>query len=330
MRKIEKIWQEIESETSIGSGIVRRRYASRLLAPLFIAIRRRDLKRCLVIDFQERNSSKQIENIGITGIEIELIENTKGGFYLLLLLSHSSNNDVFASLAEDLILSMENDASEEKTFQLIHKRLLIWKRIFESILPAGLNPEAQAGLFAELSFLEFLLNDCTISVDKAIKSWIGPESGNRDFEIDGWAVEVKATRSNRHQKIIISNERQLDDSFLDHLFLCHTSLEVQFSLGLTLNQKVAAVRMLLEKTPSQAFCFENKLILVGYLNKHNERYDEKGYQIRDINYYRIAEDFPCLKEKDIPLGVGDVKYSIMTSSLEKYIVPFSSIIETLK
>jgi hypothetical protein len=73
----------------------------------------------------------------------------------------------------------------------------------------------------------------------------------------------------------------------------------------------------------------NKLLEVGYFEKHTHLYEEKCYQVRDENYYKIDGDFPRIKEKEIRNGVGDVKYSIILSQCNEYLVSENTVFDKI-
>lgn len=47
-------------------------------------------------------------------------------------------------------------------------------------------------------------------------------------------------------------------------------------------------------------------------------YDERGYTICQENLYRVSGNFPRITENQIPIGVGDVRYSIVLSESEEW------------
>lgn len=61
-----------------------------------------------------------------------------------------------------------------------------------------------------------------------------PSNEIKDFQFGSWGLEVKTTSGNIHQKIHISNERQLDTSNITYLYLNHLSLELREGAGETL------------------------------------------------------------------------------------------------
>lgn len=322
MKRIETIWTDLEATATKGGGILYRRYRVDIVPMLFVAIRRTDLNRCLALVFSDREAARQIEKVAMKGLEFEVQVNPAfpNQFLLLIVLSDRKNDDVFATLAEDLIEVVAKEASEAKLIALIHRRVLIWKSLFDETLGGGLSLDGQIGLFGELSLLKTMIESGRRPVSSCIDSWVGPEAGNRDFELGGWAAEVKATRSNQHHKITISSERQLDNTHLERLFLCCFAYEVQKAAGITLNALVAELRILLDLHPGEVQKFERKLFLAGYLEKHYSVYDEHGFIERSHDYFEVTDSFPCIREHDLPNGVGDVRYSIVVSA----IAPFST------
>jgi len=148
---------------------------------------------------------------------------------------------------------------------------------------------------------------------------VGAERQIRDFQFKSWSVEVKTTHGNNHQKVHISNERQLDTANLDDLFLFHLSLESRLHSGETLNEAVDSILLILEKDFSSLSRFKNKLLEAGYFENHRIHYSETGYFVRNEVFYKVENEFPRIEEDEIRNGVGDVKYSIIISQCSEYI-----------
>ena len=246
---------------------------------------------------------------------------------LIIKLLHYQSRDVFAVMCENMIQSVLSLRSERQVVRTIINQLEKWQALFEKLKGEGLTPSEQQGLFGELHFLQkyFTRQDPL----HALNSWVGMDKEVRDFQYNDWAVEVKTTSGNNHQKVSISSERQLDETLLENLFLFYLSVETAKRNGESLNEKVNSIRETLQNNVSALNVFNNKLFEVGYFDKHTHLYEEKCYQIRNENYYRIGGDFPRIKEKEIRNGVGDVKYSIILSQCNEYLVPESTVLNTI-
>jgi hypothetical protein len=152
-----------------------------------------------------------------------------------------------------------------------------------------------------------------------VNTWIGSEKQVRDFQSGSWAVEVKTTHGNNHQKVQISSERQLDNSNLDHLFLYHISLEKLQNTSETLNDIVDSIAEILKYDTIVLNRYKCKLYEVGFFDFNRNLYQSIGYRIRQDVFYKVENDFPRIKEDDIRRGVGDVKYSIILTQCTSFV-----------
>lgn len=99
--------------------------------------------------------------------------------------------------------------------------------------------------------------------------------------------------------------------------------------GESLNSKVNIIRTALHDNVYALKMFNNKLISAGYFDRHAYLYEEKCYMTRTENYYRIDGAFPRIKETEIRSGVGDVKYSIILSQCNEYLIAESTVFNTI-
>ena len=147
--------------------------------------------------------------------------------------------------------------------------------------------------------------------------------------MNDWAVEVKTTHGNNHQKVHISSERQLDNTHLENLFLYHVSLEQVQEAGETLNDIIGSVYTILEADTIALNRFKFKLFEGGYFEQHSNLYSSIGYFVRNDTFYKVENDFPRIMENEIRSGVGDVKYSIILSQCGSYSQPEQAVFENL-
>ncbi len=248
---------------------------------------------------------------------------------LLIELLDYSSRDVFSVLCEDLVITVSKLLSEKSIIKAVLNQLEKWKSLFDRYNSIGLTPAEQQGLFGELHFLQKYLSNDFEQTD-ILNSWVGVDKALRDFQYNNWALEVKTTAGNNHQKVSISSERQLDETLLEDLYLYHLSVETSKGNGQNLNAKISLIRNLFEQNAIALNIFNAKILEVGYFDKHAEIYKERSYQIRQENFYRIQKDFPRIKENEIRDGVGDVKYSVILSQCKEHLVTENTIFNTLK
>lgn len=328
--KINEIWNELENDKSLSAGLLLRRYAASVLPDVYVALRQPQKLRCIALRLQSESRINLSRYSNLKDLSLELIpdekDNTK--HYLLILLSSQQHKDVFSTLCEDLMYGICNVIGEDRIVRELLNRFEKWKSLFDKAGLQGLSPEEQRGLFGELYFLRKWIFHSS-DLQYCTQSWLGPEKELRDFQLKDWAVEVKTTHGNNHQKIQISSERQLDTSNLTTLLLYHLSLETQQQNGESLNQIVDSVIDLLNTDIAAQTQFRSKLLQGGYFIHHRLLYENIGYHVRQESYYTVRDSFPRIEENGIRKGVGDVKYSIILSDYADYIISESSVLEII-
>jgi len=331
MTKIENIWVGLESETVNHSGLLYKRYSAEVMPDVFIAIKAPEKLRCISIRISVEFPFDETQWNKLKDIKIETLadESDRSKKFLLILLINKQHKDIFSTLCEDLIFGVSKVSTEQTLVEKLLERLAKWQSLFEKVGKQGLSEESQRGLYGEIYFLRFFLIN---SLDKnhCVKSWLGPEKSIQDFQYSDWAIEVKTTHGNNHQKIHISSERQLDDSIVEKIFLIHLSLDIRVGHGETLNALINEVSEMLNDNTMASNLFKLKLLESGYYDIHKHLYEETGYTIRQENLYRVSGNFPRITENQIPIGVGDVKYSIILSESEEWRISHEILLNDIK
>ena len=139
---------------------------------------------------------------------------------------------------------------------------------------------------------------------------------------------MKTTAAKQHQVLRIGSERQLDSTGVQHLFLFHLSLDVHVDSGESLGEIVDDLRGRFQGTGADS-AFEEGLLAAGYFDGHRTLYEGTGYTKREENFFRVEEGFPRIVERDVPTGVGDVRYSVAVSECRHHAVPASEVMGTI-
>ncbi len=329
--KIENIWLGLESDTSSHSGLLYKRYSAEILLDIFIALKAPEKLRCIAFRISAVFPFDETQWNRLKDIKIETLTDVKDKSkkFLLILLLNKQHKDIFSTLCEDLIFGVSEVSTELTLVEKLLERLAKWQSLFEKIGKQGLSDEVQRGLYGEIYFLRFFLSSVS-DKNYCVKSWLGPEKSIQDFQYSNWAVEVKTTHGNNHQKIHITSERQLDDTIIKKIFLYHLSLDVRVGNGESLNILIEDVSELLSDNTMASNLFKLKLLESGYYDIHKPLYDERGYSIRQENLYRVSGNFPRITENQIPIGVGDVRYSIVLSESEEWRINHETLLEDIK
>lgn len=324
--KIKQIWDELASDKSLITGLLFRRYSGAVKPDVYVALQHPEKFLCVYVAINKTTEVNISNFSNLQEIQVDLFAspNEVDKNILIFKLLNFEHKDIFAVLCEDLIASISEETNEKRIIREVLNRFEKWKSLFNKIGLQGLKPEEQRGLFGELYFLRKFLQT-TKNFLPIINTWTGPEKQIRDFQSGSWAVEVKTTHGNNHQKVQISSERQLDTTNLEDLFLYHISLEQQQNSGETLNDIVDSVIVILRDEIIALNKFKSKIYEVGYFDLQRDLYETIGYHIRQDEFYKVENDFPRIEENDIRIGVGDVKYSIILSQCAPFSISESKV-----
>lgn len=328
--KIKQIWEELENDKSFTQGLLIRRFSGAVLPDVFIALQQPEKLLCIATSISSKIEINISSFANLQEIQVDVLpdKNQTGKNILLFKLINNQHKDIFAVLSEDLISSISEETNENKLVSTLLNRFEKWKSLFNKFTAQGLTPEEQRGLFGELLFLRKYLFQKS-DFQYVLNTWVGTSKEIRDFQFNDWALEVKTTIGNNHQKVHISSERQLDNTHLENLFLYHLSLEKAQESGESLPSLITSINKMLESDTISLNRFKAKLYEVGYFEQQEELYNTIGYHIRQANYYKVDDEFPRLQEDELRKGVGDVKYSIIISQCQKYILTEEQVFEKL-
>lgn len=327
---IAELWQQLEDEKIVG--LVKRLYSSEINFHIYATFKYPESFFGVAFNFSN-NIKIDISNFeNLRDLKVLLLDDTSyvNTKLLIIELLHPASKDIFATLCENLVLSVIQLNTEQKIIRTVINQLNKWKTLFDKSASEGLSNEQQQGLYGELVFLHKCLLQQDADYVNVLNSWVGVDAALRDFQRSTWAVEVKTTATNNPQKVTINGERQLDETLLENLFLFHCSVEVSNGNGETLNQKIAKIRLLLESNIAALNVFNSKLFEVGYFDGHANKYENRFYKIRSENYYKITNDFPRIKENELRSGVSGVRYEIILAMCNEYLITENQLLNTIQ
>ena len=317
---LEQVFRELEERPAAGAGVLERRLLSQSASDLFVGVQKPSNLRT----FRARFSAAAVPSAGelpkFRGLEVQRATTQEdGGDYITirLRLLGTAFNDVFTSLVDDVERTVAPISSEREAARAFVDRLVKWQHFMEYLSPEGLGPEQQRGLYGELWFLcQYVLPH--LPPLQAVQSWTGPERTAKDFQFPRGAVEVKTTTAQQPQSMQINGEKQLDNLGLGVLYLCHLSLESARGSGQTLPEIVAQARALAAAEYAAQRALEDRLHEAGYFDAHDDRYGGTGHILRASHLFHVRDGFPRLTERDLPTGVGGVRYSLSVAACRAF------------
>ncbi|NKE71340.1 PD-(D/E)XK motif protein [Candidatus Manganitrophus noduliformans] len=313
------IWAQLENSRGRSSDLVVMRLLPQSKFNVFAAVNPQTSRRCLLLK-SNREDVRPLQPLPSgRGFEVRFLVTSAdrdGGYCIQLELIDPLHSDVFDVIGNDVLNNIIHCSDDKEAFNTFVARIKEWQSFLDQLPRGGLDEQAQQGLFAELWFLrEFLLGE--MSEDRAVSAWGGPKALAKDFQFSALAFEVKASSGKQHSRFHISNELQLDMQSSDRLILFCLLLERLAGGGLSLSELVAAIRENLRGHSEAAVRFSEMLLEVGYQDAEAANYTTR-FAVRSQHFFDVRDDFPRIVERDLRIGVGDVRYSILFSECQHY------------
>lgn len=249
-------------------------------------------------------------------VRIKTFKRDDGKWSLLLTLEDTSLVPMFSMLCKDLIESSRNTGLPATgLLSFVLKRLSGWRKLLERGMPDLLSESEIRGLCGELRFLQRLF--AQIGKSEAVKSWVGPEQANQDFQAPAAAWEVKTIRPGAHA-VTISSEFQLQtvDRRI-HLVIFELADSMLGEVkAFTLNTLVNDIRAELADDHDVSEIFEERLIAAGYLPR--PEYDDPVLVERSVGIFEVSTGFPRITPEMLAPGISRVDYEILLDACDEF------------
>lgn len=272
---------------------------------------------CLYFYFEEANNSP-LEPLIRANISLE--EKSEEGRQALVL---TLLNDNAKNLFSDLIISIvDQTRSIEKSsakagFVMICNE---WFELFEPIT-GQLSKSDIKGIFAELTFLKYLMLNSRFNYNDILISWKGPFGKGHDFELSDNHFEIKGI-SEYKSSVQISSEYQLD--YLDGQKLLlgvieFGNIEAELVTLMVLVDDIAV--MLRSVSNSNMNHFWNCIGKAGLNYNTLQDYNQYQFAVKNIFWYDCAQPgFPALKRSELPDMIMNIRYDLSLNGITDYLI----------
>jgi len=282
---------------------------------------------CLVSLVGDHQSLFMQEKLSIKGLHVDLrqdgLQNCQN---LVLTLERHVDSDLFHALCKSLVISLRQVTLPEVALSVTLQHLKRWRIFLMGQNAHLLSSQEYRGLFAELIFLERLLEVNPVQAH-AVNAWAGPDRVHQDFIFSGRAVEVKSLSSSDQNAVRISSENQLETTECQLFLVCFSLAESQEStIATSLNDLVGKIVAML-KDKDIAASFEAKLADYGYIPLPD--YDSPKLLVTNIQTYLVGDDFPKLVRSGLPVGVVHVHYQVELDKIGRFGCDFRRILEDI-
>lgn len=247
-------------------------------------------------------------------IEVKVASREDGKKAVGFSLIDDTETDIFFRFCEDIYESTKL-VKPNDSIKVINNRWNRWINMFKNPHPLIMGEKEIRGLIGELVFLrDYMFNK--YSIDRAITSWMGPNSSHKDFEVNNTWYEIK-TCYQSSKSITVSSIEQLDANIDGHLCIIELEDSNKYVDGcLTLNKIISQItKMITNEIIKQDFL--KKLTSVGYM--FFEEYDNFIYYCKKINRYLVNDKFPRLKKENLPKEIATVSYELLIPNLRDFL-----------
>ena len=238
-----------------------------------------------------------------------------GSYGLLVALREAKDEELFASLCDDLADCLEDLTDERQAVLSFLGRLERWQRFLARDGRRLLSTDSIRGLVAELEIVRYLVADRKRSATEVVRGWEGPLRAPQDFRLLDQMIEVKSWGGAEGAKVRISSEVQLQ--VVDrpiYLAAVHLVEDNESPRGQSLNEMAKTTRSILP--PEVIDLFEDRLDAARYIEL--PYYDAPRFRIDATDFFEVAGEFPALVPDRLPQATSDVQYTLDLAQLSVF------------
>lgn len=242
------------------------------------------------------------------------VKTGKSGNESFVWFSLLNNNlfDTFVIFCCDLIECTSIAIDAQEGYEKICNRYYVWKKMFSNkkIL---LGEEQIKGLIGELLFLKdemFPLYGYT----KSLQSWSGQSKAKKDFSVNDDWYEIKTIDIGK-PSVCISSLEQLESDTDGQLCVYQLEKMSETYDGITLNKLFNEIVNLLNLQIDMDI-FTDIMLTSGYT--YDSEYDTIVYELRQVDKYRVDNQFPKLSHNNVSSAIIKARYEIALSEIENF------------
>jgi hypothetical protein len=273
---------------------------------------------CLFFAFGSDRGNRNIDPIELAKITLKEEQFDHQPTLVLTLL-----DPTLLSQFTDLILNIVSEVLADKGDHKA-KFIQICNEWFELFEPASgmLNRLELQGIFAEMTFLKYLLQNSTFNPNDILLSWTGPFGKGHDFELgNNNNFEIKSVNDGA-ALVHISSEFQLDGFNGQRLVLVVSRFVSSPPDGSNIRELTDDIHNLLKsKTGVRMNLFWNALSKTGLVISALETYDSHIFQINATSAYDCSDlSFPAIKRTGMSDTIRNVKYDLALPDLNGFLL----------
>lgn len=269
----------------------------------------------LRLSFMSKNTPPKIESTKILHV-VQGREN-KDTYWTSFDLLNADLREAYFSFCENLIDSISGITDEAAALNLLKRRFITWKTLFQKASVKDVSKEKLLGVFGELMVLKDIIAPL-YGINTAIQSWGGPDMQSKDFTIDSTWYEVKTIGANS-DSIHISSLTQLSSSYTGHLVVVRAeSVSPEFTGKCSALIDLIKEIILMVADESVENLLIRKIQGIGIDVFGSELTDR--FDIKSVTKYKVEDGFPRITPADVPYSeIIGVKYEISAAAISRFV-----------
>jgi hypothetical protein len=315
LNKLENIWKTFSDD--IITSEFEYKLISTNIIPLLNIGKTENGNRCVVLEIPKNTNVDFPESIK-EHIELRFfkIENC-----LCIILKDNLYSDLFNDLILSIFYKIHNIEDTNEYCKQFVQYFYKWVSFFEKNQTQLLSKEVIQGIFGELLFLEYLINNTNeLPIDVILKSWKGLEGTSHDFIFEEIDYEVKTIQSHINQ-IQISSEYQLECTPGKVLELVVIEVKDDLDKGKSINKLVEEIRNLCIEKFADNYIVINSLFNQGLTIEKLKNYELWKFSKVKFSFYdSMKPEFPKLIKSSIPIEISNLKYGIRVSLIKDFLI----------
>ena len=268
----------------------------------------------LRLSFISKKAPPAIESTSILHV-VQGREN-KDTYWTSFDLLNTELKEAYFSFCENLIESIVGVSDESDGLNLLRRRFITWKKLFQKASGSDVSKEKLMGLFGELTVLKEIVAP-KYGIKAAVQAWGGPDMQSKDFTLNDTWFEVKTIGANA-DSIHISSLAQLSSDDVGHLIVVRAET-VSPEFGGKSSAVIDVVKEILlaisDETVENSFVQKIHSLGIDVFGKEiTDRFD-----IRSVKSYKVGDGFPRITEKNVPYSeITDVSYVISAAAISRF------------
>ena len=268
--------------------------------------------RCLILVLPPNS---KIEFVGAKKENLETYYRKKEK-HIVLELTDRFYNSFFVDLVVSLYYRIKDISDDNDSAKSFISLIQYWSDFLRAKKGGLLSAEAVKGMYGELTYLEYLLENLELPINEILNSWRGPYDDNHDFHFDGKNAEIK-TKTIASNEVHISSEYQLEAVKGKKLELVVVSVEDVSVNGDNLNSVLNRIRKKVLDVNGDISILSEALIKKNIQFSTVGIYDSYMFRLKTFEVFNCDDaDFPKLTSTNIGDNLRKISYRLILKDLD--------------